>query len=239
MGVWSDWYEKNAGKESSLVNAEWVLKKIDEGSSRNAPNNITLNDATESSVLPATASAPIATLLQTIRNNLKHLFNNKVDKSNVYTKTEVINTIYPIGSIYLSVNNTNPGTYLTGTTWAAWGSGKVPVGVDASQTEFNTVEKSDGAKTSTNVISGGGTSGSTTLTINQIPSHTHTYADASAWSGNMRDNGDASTWAGNIASGTTGSTGGGQGHTHSTPNHQHTVSTLQPYITCYMFKRIA
>jgi hypothetical protein len=82
MGLWSNWYEKNAGKEKSLVSAGWVLKKIDEGSSENVPKNATLNDAAESSILPATASASIVTLLQTIRNNLKYLFNN------TYTKVE-------------------------------------------------------------------------------------------------------------------------------------------------------
>ena len=43
---------------------------------------------------------------------------------------------------------------------------------------------------------------------------------------------------------TTNGTGGGGGHTHSIPAHSHTassgsVSTLQPYITCYMWKRTA
>jgi hypothetical protein len=94
MGLWSDWYSKNAGKEKSLVSAEWVLKKIDEGSSENAPKNATLNDAAESSALPATASTPITTLLQTIRNNLKHLFNNKVNKSGD-TITGVLNVPTP------------------------------------------------------------------------------------------------------------------------------------------------
>lgn len=35
--------------------------------------------------------------------------------------------MYPVGSIYLSVKNTNPSTYFGGT-WVAWGSGRVPVG---------------------------------------------------------------------------------------------------------------
>jgi hypothetical protein len=29
MGIWSDWYSKNAGKENSLVNVEFVLKQLD------------------------------------------------------------------------------------------------------------------------------------------------------------------------------------------------------------------
>lgn len=40
--------------------------------------------------------------------------------------------------------------------------------------------------------------------------------------------------------------GGNAAHTHSTPAHTHTgtvggssVSTLQPYITCYMWKRVS
>jgi hypothetical protein len=85
MGIWSDWYSKNAGKENSLVNAEWVLKKIDEASGNNAPINATLNDAAESDTLPATTSTPLITLLQTIRNNLKWLFNKKLNISDLPT----------------------------------------------------------------------------------------------------------------------------------------------------------
>jgi microcystin-dependent protein len=71
-----------------------------------------------------------------------------------------IGIIYPIGSIYLSVNSANPGTWLPGTTWVAWGSGKVPVGIDTGQTEFNSVEKTGGEKTHT-------------LSLGELPSHNH------------------------------------------------------------------
>ena len=50
----------------------------------------------------------------------------------------------PVGSIVFNVTNTNPNTYIGGT-WVAWGSGRVPVGVDAAQPEFNTVEETGGA----------------------------------------------------------------------------------------------
>ena len=77
--------------------------------------------------------------------------------------------IYPVGSIYMSVNATNPSTYFGGT-WVAWGAGRVPVGINASDSNFNTVEKTGGAAT-------------VTLSASQIPSHTHakgTLATASA-----------------------------------------------------------
>ena len=56
--------------------------------------------------------------------------------------------IYPVGSIYMSVNDTNPATFLGGT-WVRWGQGRVPVGVDASDTDFNAPGKTGGEKNHT------------------------------------------------------------------------------------------
>lgn len=78
--------------------------------------------------------------------------------------------MYPVGSIYLSVKNTNPSTYFGGT-WVAWGSGRVPVGINTSDSNFNTVEKTGGAST-------------VTLTTSQMPSHTHTFTGSSATTNN-------------------------------------------------------
>lgn len=47
---------------------------------------------------------------------------------------------YPIGAIYLSIDSTNP-TKLFGGTWEQIAQGRTLVGVDTSQTEFNTVKK--------------------------------------------------------------------------------------------------
>ena len=55
-------------------------------------------------------------------------------------------TMYPVGSIYMSTSSTNPSTYFGGT-WVAWGSGRVPVGINTSDSNFNTVEKTGGAST--------------------------------------------------------------------------------------------
>jgi len=148
-------------------------------------------------------------------------------------------SVYPVGSIYMSVNDVNPSEYFGGT-WVSWGAGKVPVGVDTTQAEFNAVEKEGGAKTHT-------------LSINEIPSHshgitgngahTHTYtgfiqcAVSSSQTytaiAHKRYDGDgASTPASMNSSG---------GHSHSISNNGGSGShnNLQPYITCYMWKRTA
>lgn len=69
---------------------------------------------------------------------------------------------FPVGSIFISVVSTDPATLLGYGTWAAFGSGRVLVGLDATQTEFDTVKETGGAKT-------------VTLTAAQsgLPQHTH------------------------------------------------------------------
>lgn len=126
---------------------------------------------------------------------------------------------HPVGSIYMSVSSTNPGT-IYGGTWSAWGAGRVPVGVDAGQTEFDTVEETGGAKTHT-------------LATNEIPSHRHALAVTST--NNATTTRGASPMANNTGNDATHSNvaqgayaGGGEAH-----------NNLQPYITCYMFKRTA
>lgn len=126
---------------------------------------------------------------------------------------KLIDLIYPVGSIYMSVNSTNPST-LFGGTWVAWGTGRVPVGIDTSQSEFNTIEKTGGEKTHI-------------LNINEIPSHNHTVSQVTVWGeGPWIGSGGYTTLT--FADRITSSAGGGQAH-----------NILQPYITCYMWKRTA
>lgn len=131
------------------------------------------------------------------------------------------NLVYPVGSIYMSVNPINPSELFPLTAWAEWGKGRVPVGVDTSQTEFNKAEKTGGSK-------------AVTLTVDQIPSHTHKVPKPE-WYGvkSQADTGFGMLKTKNpIKDGSDGfvsaSAGGGKAH-----------SNLQPYITCYMWVRTA
>lgn len=57
-------------------------------------------------------------------------------------------TIYPVGSIYITTSDTNPSV-LFGGRWEAYGQGKVLVGLQAGDTNFNKVGKTGGSKTQT------------------------------------------------------------------------------------------
>lgn len=131
--------------------------------------------------------------------------------------------VYPVGSIYMSVNNVNPST-LFGGTWQLWGSGRVPVCVDTSQTEFNTVEKTGGEK-------------SHTLSKNELPNmnigvYFENYPLSYNHSANTDYTNNERTVDFNVTDSTSAPvvnaklTGGNQPH-----------NNLQPYITCYMWKR--
>ena len=126
----------------------------------------------------------------------------------------------------MAVSPTNPATLFGFGTWAAWGAGRVPVGVDAGQTEFNTVEETGGAKTHT-------------LATSEMPSHTHTQNAHSHggvlsydynWGSINSSIHGLHPFAANTgsATATNQNTGGDGAH-----------NNLQPYITCYMWKRTA
>ena len=75
------------------------------------------------------------------------------------TADDVWQKIYPVGSIYISAVSTSPAT-LFGGTWVEFGKGRTLVGVDTSDTSFNTVEKTGGSKTKT-------------IAVGNLPAHTH------------------------------------------------------------------
>ena len=73
-------------------------------------------------------------------NNFKEETNTKFTTTKEEL-TELINTtfdsIYPIGSVYISLTNTNPGTYLKGT-WKQFAEGRTLVGVGSGSDGSNT-----------------------------------------------------------------------------------------------------
>ncbi len=159
---------------------------------------------------------------------------------------DILRLAYPIGSVYTSVVSTSPATLFGFGTWSAFATGRVLVGIDAGQTEFDVVEETGGAKTHT-------------LLTTEIPSHTHiqdshnhtqnahshTQRYHSATTGGLSGlatapdtssntvtdyaQTTANTTATNIATTATNQNAGGGG----------AHNNLQPYIVVYMWKRTA
>jgi len=196
----------------------------------------------ELNVLDQDTAATTPTLALTDR-----LFVHDVGTGNAQvTIGNIMKLIYPVGSIYTNASvSTNPGTLLGFGTWAAFGAGKVPVGIDASDTDFDTVEETGGAKT-------------VTLAEANLPAHTHaagSLATASAGAhthsithSNSNGSGDGDGTLGpsccpnSSASSNTNSAGA---HTHTISGSTGSigsgtaVANVQPYIVVYMWKRTA
>ena len=141
-----------------------------------------------------------------------------------------IDSTYPIGSIYMSATLSTPASVaeaLGGGTWVSWGSGRVPVGVDSADTSFNTVEKTGGNKTHTHNLSDNGWA----LIILKGSGEIH-YREkrVTDWTDNYKVDADGSTGEDSSAS---------QGYGAVLRGATDSASGLQPYITCYMYKRTA
>lgn len=128
-----------------------------------------------------------------------------------------VDLIYPIGSIYLSLNDTNPNKIFGGT-WERI-KGNTLVGVDESDIDFKTSKLTGGEKTHK-------------LTISEMPSHTHgskTYGDGGVstkggglW-GVTKAYGEATNQYPSIYE-----TGGDKPH-----------NNMPPYFTCFIWYRTA
>jgi len=97
------------------------------------------------------------------------------------TIANFLSFIYPVGSIYSSVVSTNPNTLFGFGTWSAFGAGKVLIGLDSGDTDFDTAEETGGAKTKTiaqanlpDISTGAGTSHTHTFTGDALATHNHT-----------------------------------------------------------------
>ena len=139
-------------------------------------------------------------------------------------------TVYPIGSIYISTIQKNPAEIFGGGSWTSFAVGKTLVGVDGSDQDFSSAEKTGGSK--------------------DIPKHSHTqnakfeirpgnYASVYTESGWNTSISKGSTWNADLdmtsashkgdrvtIAGETGTTGTGK-------------NNMPPYITVYMYKRTA
>lgn len=133
----------------------------------------------------------------------------------------ILNDVYPVGSIYMSVNSASPAV-LFGGTWERI-TGKFLLGATD-----NGAQGGDGNASIAPGYTGG--EATHTLTVNEMPSHNHNIyyratfrADAGAWSIDPGTRGNSYSGANAIQN-----TGGGQAH-----------NNMPPYLAVYVWKRTA
>ena len=187
----------------------------------------------------------------------KNLANGRVEQANKADRTDTILSngeyksfvdafvqecllkIYPVGSIYMSVEYVSPQKFLGGT-WVEWGQGRVPVGVNPSDTDFKDAGKTGGEKKHL-------------LDQSEMPEHTHRYciynrvSEGNAYALHLPT--EQGAWSHNVAKGTDAYSlqpearvepGANSGYFNIlTTGGSIAHNNLQPYITCYMWKRTA
>lgn len=126
-----------------------------------------------------------------------------------------VKLLYPIGSIYMSIQDTNPSVFFGGT-WERIAKGKTLVGVDENDSDFNTSSKTGGEKTHQ-------------LTVDELPKHQHRLTilgggNISASGVNWNSNDNCRYYSGDMIE----AVGGNRPH-----------NNMQPYYTCYIFVRTA
>ena len=166
-------------------------------------------------------------------------------------------SMYPVGSLYYNATNaTNPATLLGFGTWSAYAQGRVPVGLDSSQTEFDTIGETGGDKNlqahthtrgTMNITSG--TPGIRNGWTDSSGGGTMMYSQSSGAFYTDRPSGDGYWWANPTSSGGAGVNT--QYHTRlnfdASRNWTGETSTagtgaaqnLQPYIVVYIWIRTA
>lgn len=173
-------------------------------------------------------------------------------------------SFYRVGDIIMTTVASNPSSVYGGT-WVAWGAGRVPVGYNSSDSDFNSAEKTGGSKTQNYAHS---------HTVNShshlVPEHTHSmpnhkhvspfgydesdYFATDSW-GTVVQSGSGYSFQTNTSekvsqfrmaytkeagAGNTGSTSvTSQSSSPGTNSQLGSKSVVQPYITCYFWKRTA
>lgn len=128
--------------------------------------------------------------------------------------TSIYDLVYPVGCLFETTTSANPSTYFTGTTWTSYGTGRVTVGYNAADSDFDNINDTGGAKT-------------VTLTAAQsgLPEHSHTQRGGGF-------NGSVGIEPGDRLTDNLGSTGtaGGQSASQAHEN-------MPPYCVVYRWKR--
>ena len=155
-------------------------------------------------------------------NTIKDDTEKSGQNSNTYKsiKNILLDSVYPVGSIYISVSDVSPAKFLGGT-WKEFAKGRTIVGIDidSTNTRFKKPRATGGLET-------------VKLTRDQMPRHNH-YITMSVSTGAIQDtnaftNIGIKSESGPVNYGDTSDVGSGLAH-----------ENMPPYIVVYMWERVS
>lgn len=255
------------------VSTYYLVSKYEIDLENPANNKIVLGRTISSLTDKVAGTSNLTNIVQGMAGSVNTAVNTANNAANTAEQVKVemdavTNKIYPVGSIYISVNNANPASFFGGS-WTAFATGRTIVGVDTSQGEFNSVEKAGGHKELQSHAHGlNNHVHSLNNHTHTVPNHVHTMQGAGNHYHYLGINKDAvqkgtsynkpnnfESGSTSYKSNTTGNhshtmnssgtctTGGNSGNTggnsgNTTSAGGGNAGNLQPYITVYMWKRI-
>lgn len=165
------------------------------------------------------------------KEELTSLINTTIDSTINTTIDSTINSIYPIGSVYISLTETNPGTYLKGI-WEQFGQGRTLIGEGTGDDGSNTMS-----------FTAGSTGGNY--------EHNHTYGiklnDYYSNISNLNLRNSDGTWQGGVNDGRLNAYVNSACQENNKEINSQTFKieantsnskTMHPYITVYFWKRV-
>lgn len=162
----SSWFV-DAGTAGSSGNIQWESSSV---GGDQAHNNLQPYTVTKYLIKYRDMANAIAEVHDSYNESISDVYSTSYINRVLNGTNDLLNLIYPVGSIYMSVNNVSPAVFIGGT-WEPWGEGRVPIGMGSNgTTTYNTVEDTGG-------------SDSVTLTSDNLPTHTHSYDKADSTSG--------------------------------------------------------
>lgn len=206
----------------------YVLHNSD-GTLRIPDNSISINKV---SALQAALDAKQASLVS--GTNIKTINGNSIVGSGNLVLAGVGGESFPVGSVFISVVNTNPNALLGYGVWESFGAGKILIGQDPNDTDFDLAEETGGSKTKT-ITAGNLPQLDVTITD---PGHTHVQNKNTGTTGALSGyTPDASTSTSAASGYSTASATTGISATANTGGANTALNVMNPYIVVYMWVR--
>lgn len=136
----------------------------------------------------------------------------------------IMKKAFAVGDIIMTTNSANPGTrpHFAGTTWAAWGSGRVPVGMGSNGTNtYSTVDATGGSDNNTH-------NHWTSVSFDGSGLYVRTAANGQPRTRVLEASHMAPYGAGNVG-----------GNLREDSTFDETIDVRSAYQTCYFWKRTA